>query len=137
MKNLPSRGRPGPMGPTRRHAVTGRYGESTAIAVPVVANRRLAGEIASGGGEEGAEGLEGVGLGGGLVEAPAEDAGEADGDPRLVAGRALEPFEGQLEDEVGLDGADGAELLDHVAADEGVDPADLLVGQPRIRLGDG
>jgi hypothetical protein len=24
-----------------------------------------------------------------------------------------------------------------VAADEGVDPADLLVGQPRIRLGDG
>ena len=37
-------------------------------------------------GEQGTDGGERVGLGGGLVGAPAEDAGEADGDARLVPG---------------------------------------------------
>ena len=56
--------------------------------------------------------------------------------PDLCRVERLQALEGQLEDELGLDGADRAELLDHVAADEGVDPADLLVGQARVGLGD-
>ena len=56
--------------------------------------------------------------------------------PDLCRVRAVDPLEGQLEDQLGLDRAHRAELLDHVAAHEGVDLADLLVGQARVSLGD-
>src|SRR5208337_2603191 len=84
-----------------------------------------------------AKSIKRVGLGGRLVGSPAKYAGKTDGDAGLVTVRPVQTLEGQLEDELGLDGAHRAELLDHVVSDEGIDAADFLVGQPRVSLGDG
>ena len=52
--------------------------------------------------------LEGVGVGGGLVGAKADDPGKAEGEAGLVAVALLDGVEGDLDDDFGGDGADGA-----------------------------
>src|SRR5258705_9155657 len=82
------------------------------------------------------ERLQPVGLARRLVPAQPADAGKAHRKPGFVAGRTLQPFEGDLEHQalVGLvhDLAHRAETLDGVAADETVDLDQLLVGEAEI-----
>jgi hypothetical protein len=66
-------------------------------------------------GQQRLEVVERVDLVHGLVVAPAEHAGEAEGDAGLVAGGGLDALEADLEDLDGLDLPDGAELLDGCA----------------------
>src|SRR5688572_21212372 len=72
-----------------------------------------------------------------LVLAHAQHPRETHRDPRLVPRRALDAFEPQFEDQLRLHRAHGAEALERVLADEGVDLADLLVGESGVRLGEG
>jgi hypothetical protein len=69
-----------------------------------------------------------------LVDAPAQHAREAHGDARLVARRALDRLEAELEDQRRRDAAHRAELLERRAPHDRVDLADLLVGEARVRL---
>src|SRR5690349_7635164 len=56
-----------------------------------------------------------------LVLAHPQHPGKTHGNPRLVAAGALDALEAQLEDELGLHGAHGAEPVERVLADERVD----------------
>ena len=63
-----------------------------------------------------------VGLGGRLVGAPAEDAGEADGDAGLVPGRAVQmPSKASSKTSSGLTVRTGPNFSIMFGADEGVD----------------
>ena len=84
--------------------------------------------------------LEPVGLARRLVPAQPADARKAHREPGLVPGRALQPFERDLQHQalVGLvhDLAHRAEAVDGVAAHEAVDLDQLLVGEAEIGLAD-
>ena len=82
----------------------------------------------------GKQGLQPVGLGGGLVPADAMDAREAHGDARFVAARGLDGIEGDLEHQRRAHRPDGTELLDGVVTDEAVELQELRVGEAGIGL---
>ena len=69
---------------------------------------------------------------------PLHDAGRADGQARFASSRRLDAVEGDLEDKPGAQGPHGAECLEGVLPDEGVDAPDFLIGEPGggLRYGD-
>src|SRR4051812_38839177 len=73
-----------------------------------------------------------------LVPADTIDAGKAHGDARLVAGGALQAFEGDLQHQtealVSAHGAHGSEAFYRVVAHELVQALQLLVGETEIGL---
>src|SRR4051812_45206415 len=81
-----------------------------------------------------------VGLARRLVPAQPVDAGKAHGDARFVPRRALQPLEGDFQNQALVrlmhDMADRTEFLGGVAADETVDLQQLLVGEAEIGLSD-
>ena len=89
---------------------------------------RCAGSVS--GGEVGADGGEGVGVGGGLVLAVADDPGETQGHAAGVAGGALDAVEGDLDDLLGPD-VDDVALAVGLQGEEPLGlPGQDLVGHP-------
>ena len=65
----------------------------------------------------------------GVIRLQVVASGDSDGDARAVTRGVGDGFEPELEDEAGPNAAHRPELLQRVAADDGVDLAKLLVGQ--------
>src|SRR6476469_2803427 len=84
--------------------------------------------------EEQLEVLQGVGLMQRLVMPNAQHAWKTHGYATLVATAAVDALEAELEDQRWLDAAHRPELLDRRPPDDGVDLAELLVGEPGIGL---
>src|SRR5262245_26789943 len=80
------------------------------------------------------QGVQTVGLGGGLVPADAVDPRKTHGNAGFVTGRGLDRVKGHLQHQGGADGADRTEALDGVVTDEAVELQQLLVGETGIGL---
>src|SRR3984957_13307926 len=82
------------------------------------------------------EHVERVGFRDRFVVAPAQHAGEADGDAAFVAFAGRDALKAKLEDLRGVEAPHWTKGLERGATDDCVHLADLLIRQPRIGLGE-